>query len=137
MAMAKSVGKGVARGVARRDGDKQRAWRQRIADQQRSGESVRAFCRKNRLTEASFYRWRKEIRLRDRKTADNLTPPAAPPTLAPVVVIDEPHGKATPQSISPTSIEIVLTDGTTVRVPPGSTREQLETVFAVLEPTRC
>jgi hypothetical protein len=129
MAMAKSVDKNVTR----RDGDKQQAWRERIADQQRGGESVRAFCRKNRLTEASFYRWRKEIRLRDRKTADNLTPPA----LAPVVVIDEPHGKATPQSISPTSIEIVLGNGTTVRVPPGSTREQLETVFAVLEPTRC
>ena len=133
MAMAKSVGKNVTR----RDGDRQRAWRERIADQQRGGESVRAFCRKNRLTEASFYRWRKEIRLRDRKTADNLMPPTAPPMLAPVVVIDEPRGKATPQSILPTSIEIVLGNGTTVRVPPGSTREQLETVFAVLEPTRC
>ena len=53
MAMAKSVGKNVARGLTRRGGDKQRAWRQRIADQQRGKESVRAFCRKNRLTEGN------------------------------------------------------------------------------------
>jgi transposase-like protein len=139
MAMAKSVGKNVAMGRLRRDGDKERAWRKRIAEQQRGKDSVREFCRKLGLHEASFYRWRKEIRLRDRQTADNLTPPA----LAPVVVIDEPQGESAPSSPSPsststpTAIDIVLGDGTTVRVPPGSTREQLATVFSILEPARC
>ena len=130
MAMAKSVAKSVAKGPARRDGDKERVWRERIADQQRGGASVRAFCRKLGLHEASFYHWRRELRLRDREAVN-----AATPTLAPVVVIDEPFDGAMPSSSA--AIEIVLGDGTTVRVPPGSTPEQLATVIAVLEPARC
>jgi len=111
----------------RRNGDRERAWRQAIADQERSGESIRAFCRQRELQEASFYHWRREIRLRDRESDSK----GIPPVLAPVVVVDGPLGE------SATSIEIVLTDGTTVRVPPGSTRDQLVAVFAVLEPARC
>jgi transposase-like protein len=131
MAMAKSVVKNVAKDRLRRDGDKERVWRQRIGDQQRGKDSVRAFCRKHGLQEASFYRWRKELRLRDREAGSNATPPVLTPTLAPVVVIDEPRGE------SSAAIEIVLTDGTTVRVPPDSTREQLAAVFSILEPARC
>ena len=117
----------------RRDGEKERVWRKRIAEQQRGAESVRAFCRKRGLQEASFYRWRRVIRLRDREAGSR----DAMPVLAPVVVVDEPLGEAASRSPEATSIEIVLGDGTTVRVPPGSTREQLDTIFAVLEPTRC
>lgn len=84
-----SMSKCGAGGRLRRDGRKERGWRRAIADQTRSGESIRAFCRTRGLPEASFYHWRRELRLRDREGGSKETPPVlAPPVLAPVVVID-------------------------------------------------
>src|SRR2546429_7913117 len=37
-------------------------WGERIAAQQRSGMSVKQFCREQGLTEYSFYAWRKRLR---------------------------------------------------------------------------
>jgi len=37
-------------------------WRKRIANQQRSGLSVRRFCEEEGLTENAFYKWRKQLR---------------------------------------------------------------------------
>jgi hypothetical protein len=37
------------------------AWGERIAGQQRSGMSVKQFCREQGLTECSFYAWRKRL----------------------------------------------------------------------------
>ena len=114
---------------------KERIWREAIADHQRSGVSVRAFCRDRQLNESSFYYWRKTIRDHESRSKSDVLP-----VLAPVVLVHEPLGESAPQSSAtqPTpSIEIVLGDGTTVRVPSGSTRTQLAVVFAVLEPTRC
>src|SRR5215469_17808734 len=36
-------------------------WAERIAAQQRSGKSVKQFCKENGLTEYSFYAWRKRL----------------------------------------------------------------------------
>jgi transposase-like protein len=37
-------------------------WRERIAEQERSGMSVQRFCERQGLTEQSFYVWRKRLR---------------------------------------------------------------------------
>lgn len=37
-------------------------WRERIAEQGRSGLSVKQFCKERGLTEYSFYSWRKRLR---------------------------------------------------------------------------
>ncbi len=37
-------------------------WRERIAQQERSGVSVQDFCKQQGLTEGSFYAWRKRLR---------------------------------------------------------------------------
>jgi hypothetical protein len=37
------------------------AWAERIAAQQRSGNSVKQFCKEQGLTEGSFYAWRKRL----------------------------------------------------------------------------
>src|SRR5258708_33801240 len=37
-------------------------WRERIAEQGRSGMSVQRFCEEQGLTEQSFYLWRKRLR---------------------------------------------------------------------------
>ncbi|MEK6233953.1 MAG: hypothetical protein N2C14_04510 [Planctomycetales bacterium] len=53
--------------VNRRDPDKERFWRRIVRRQPKSGLGVRAFCKKQEVTEASFYAWRREIALRDRE----------------------------------------------------------------------
>ncbi len=138
------MSKSKASGRSRRGGVKERFWREVIADRQRSGESVRAFCGSRQLNESSFYRWQKEIRLRDadgnRRASPGLTQDP-PHFLAPVVVVDGPSGECaikpstSPQPSAP--IEIVLTSGYTVRVPASTTREQLGMVLAVLESAQC
>src|SRR3954451_18824679 len=37
-------------------------WRERIADQERSGLSVKQFCNERGLAECSLYSWRKRLR---------------------------------------------------------------------------
>jgi hypothetical protein len=36
-------------------------WRQRIAQQENSGQTVRVFCRERKLSEHSFYWWRRQL----------------------------------------------------------------------------
>jgi len=36
-------------------------WRERLTAQERSGVSVRQFCKEQGLTECSFYAWRKRL----------------------------------------------------------------------------
>lgn len=110
----------------RRNVSKERQWRAWVEKQRRSGQAVRAFCREQELNEASFYRWRREFGT----TRSEVT------ALAPIVVIEELGGDAKSSKWS-TAIEILLRGGTTVRVPGGSTREQLGMVLDVLERSRC
>jgi len=133
----------------RRDEGKESFWREAIAQQRRSGGSVLAFCESRGLNESSFYRWRKRIQLLDRQSGS--TPSGgkrkAASGLAPVVVIDQTPGNGLrepgglPESLNsrrPSApIEIMLTDGTIVRVPSGATREHLDMVFAALESGGC
>jgi hypothetical protein len=123
----------------RRDARKERRWRTLIDEHRRSGQSVRAFCRQQKIYESSFYHWRRELSLRDREAAsDDAKQPMGTsvprsktrPTLAPVVVIEELGAPAAP-------IEIVRTDGVTIRVPAGATREQLAMVLDALEHGPC
>ena len=104
-----------------RGGDPERKWRELIDRQSKSGDSIQAFCRSRELNESSFYYWRKKIELRERDAKGT--------SLAPVVVIDEMQGES--------PIEIVLADGTKVRVGAKSTREQFAMVIDVLEASRC
>lgn len=62
--------------IDEKQGAKADKWRERVADQERSGVSVKQFCKERGLTECSFYAWRKRLReagvvrfaLVDRKT---------------------------------------------------------------------
>jgi len=119
----------------RRDVRKERRWRALLDQHRRSGQSVRAFCQSHKLHETSFYYWRRELALRDREAASGEAAsqeavPRTSPALAPVVVIEELGAPAAP-------IEIVRTDGVTIRVPADATREQLVLVLDALEQARC
>ncbi len=48
-----------------RDARREGLWRKRLAKHAASGLSVRAFCRRQKVSEASFYSWRRTIHQRD------------------------------------------------------------------------
>jgi transposase-like protein len=100
-----------------RDLSKEQQWRQRIRQWQASGLSVRAFCARHALAQATFYAWRRLLRERDR---------AAAPAFVPVqVVAAEPLPSAPP-------LEVVAADGRWVRVWPGFDPHTLRLLLAVL-----
>ncbi|MBX3415947.1 MAG: hypothetical protein KF708_24915 [Pirellulales bacterium] len=102
-----------------RDADKERYWRGVLDRQAMSELSVRSFCRRERLSEASFYAWRRTIGERDRMSI-----PAS--AFLPVVVSDEvPPNRA--------SIVIELAGGRVLRLPESISTERLVELVAALE----
>jgi len=79
------------------------AWRERLERQRRSGLSVAAFCRRERVSPPSFYHWRKRLAAADR------------PLFVPVQVADDAPASA--------GLEIELPGGAVVRLPAGTSRE--------------
>jgi hypothetical protein len=110
----------MAHGRAR-DERKDRQWRRWIGEWQASGLSVRAFCERRRLTVASFYAWRRVLQRRDAEKAA---------FVAMQVVADAVADRAS-------ALEVVLTDGRTVRVAPGFDAATLRQLLAVLEGRPC
>jgi hypothetical protein len=41
--------------------ERRELWRQRIAQQENSGQTARVFCREHKLSEHSFYWWRRQL----------------------------------------------------------------------------
>ena len=97
-----------------RDEDKERQWRRWIAQWQRSGLSVAAFCARHHLATASFYAWRRTLRHRDRSAA----------AFVPVQLVAD--------TVAASVLEVVLTDGCVVRVGTGFDATTLRQVLALL-----
>ena len=105
-----------------RDPALERRWRDLIARWERSDLTVRDFCFDHRISEPSFYAWRRELAARDRE-ARQATPPL--PTLVPVRVAP------------PTVIEVVLPTGVVVRVPAGADPAAVAQLVAALGARPC
>ena len=86
-------------------------WRQRIAEQENGGQSIRAYCRERELKESAFYGWRGRLRKQNTPVRFALveTKPAVEP--------------AAP-------IELMLAGGDRLRIP--SDAATLKLVLAVL-----
>ena len=106
----------MAHGRARDQG-KERLWKRWINQWRVSGLSVRAFCARHGLAIASFYNWRRVL---ERRAAHQVV-------FAPVQVLADP---VPTHSIA---LEVVLTDGRTVRVAPGFDATTLRRLLALLE----
>jgi hypothetical protein len=52
----------------KRDPAKENYWRRQLALWQKSGLSIRAFCKEHGVVEASFYTWRRELIIRARES---------------------------------------------------------------------
>jgi hypothetical protein len=110
----------MAHGRAR-DERKERQWRRWIGEWQASGLSARAFCERRGLTVPSFYAWRRVLQRRDAEKV----------AFVPVQLLAD----AVP--IQTSALEVVLTDGRTVRVAPGFDAATLRQLLAVLEGRPC
>ncbi len=106
----------------RRDVEKEQYWRLVLDEFTASGLSGREFCRREKLSESSFYSWRRELRKRDSTHRARPRKQAAP-TLIEVVT------RST--SVS-TPIEIETPTGFTIRLDAQMNRETLASVLGML-----
>jgi transposase-like protein len=65
-----------------RDPQRERFWRDAMSAWQASGLSVRQYCRRHELAEASFYYWRRQLQRRDAQRV-----PSSPPAFVPITVV--------------------------------------------------
>jgi hypothetical protein len=97
----------------------ERRWRRFLADQDRSGVSIRGFCEQHGLNEASFYSWRRELARRDALAPD------AVPTFVPL------------QVTASAAIEVMLPTGLVVRVPAGADSDFAVRLVTALRAASC
>ena len=93
-------------------------WRQVLARWQRSGLSVRAFCRAEGVNEPQFYWWRRKLSQVETRE----------PAFVPVHVVTEELSAPAPRDI-----EVVLANGRCLRVGPGFDPHTLVTLVNLLE----
>ena len=90
---------------SKRSAEKEEFWRLALREHQQSGLTIRAFCRREGLSEPSFFAWRKRIQ-------------SPKLTHGPVHTVSE-HGKLVPvdiiDSLESDPLEIVTPGGFTLR----------------------
>jgi len=116
-----------------RDAAKERLWRDAFRRFAASGLSVRSFCRRETLCEASFYAWRRTVAERDRLASRpaRANPAAKPESMArrpaflSMVVNDTTRQDG--------AISIELAGGRVLRLPETIAAARLAEIIAVLE----
>ena len=88
-------------------------WTERIGTQQRSGISVKQFCKEHGLTEGSFYAWRKRLQEK-----------------GPVRFVERSARRQ--ERTEETALELVLASGERLRIGTGVDTATLRTVLGVL-----
>ena len=142
--------------IRRGDPQKQRYWEEVVRRWREAGQSVRAFCGAEGLRESAFYFWRRELvrrgqrsprrapaaangsRTRARSAIPALRSPrrGPAPSFLPVHVV-APVSGCPGEAATVHGVEIVLTQGRTIRVRAGFDRQTLVDVLAVLETRPC
>jgi hypothetical protein len=89
-----------------RNMEREQFWRLVLEEHAKSGLNARAFCRRESISEPSFYAWRRKLRERDAGPASvDLVPVDVVSSVSPVQPIDGSGGQ----------IEVVMADGLVVR----------------------
>ena len=98
-------------------------WRQRIERQRQGGLTVSEFCRREGVSSANFYRWKRKLRGKSSAKTKRTARQQPAGTLGPTLDVAKDPSEATfvqlplaPASTSPW-IELVLVEGTIIRVP--------------------
>jgi transposase-like protein len=90
-------------------------WRERIAEQERSGLTVRRFCKERGVSEYCFYAWRRRLREEG---------------LVRFALVDRRQARG--ESAPDVSLELVLTSGERLRIGAGVDGALLRTVLKAL-----
>lgn len=101
--------------IEERPATKGEQWRERIAEQERSGLSVKQFCKDRGLTEYSFYAWRKRIRKQE-----------------PVRFALVERGATRQELAMDACLELMLATGERLRIGAGVDASTLRTVLGAL-----
>lgn len=91
--------------------ERREEWRERVGQQESSGQSIRAFCRERGLKEHAFYGWRRRLRKQN--------------TPVRFALVETKSAAATVASI-----EVMLSSGDRLRIPHDAAT--LKLVLAVL-----
>jgi len=114
------------------DAGKQRRWLELIGRWQQSQFTIREFCERHQVSEASFFSWRRVLRQR------GLLDEPAEPKVAKSASQPPAFVKLTPIGPEPTpAIELVLGDRRVLRVRPGFDAELLLELVRLLEEPPC
>jgi hypothetical protein len=122
----------------RRDRAKERLWRARLSAWRRSGLDGRAFCRREGLSEPSFYAWRRELARRDRERGANTRSAVS----ASGGTDRRPQRATGATTFVPVAVEalatidVVLPDNVLLRIGTGVDRRTLREVLAALAEAR-
>ena len=103
------------------DTDQRQFWQMAVETFKSSGLSIRQFCEKEGLSEASFYAWRKKM-----------TPDGKCEDIKPDSGQIEPFIRVSMPSESASTLEFVLLSGNTLRIGSGADRQTLNDVITVL-----
>jgi hypothetical protein len=126
-----------------RDRRREARWRRIIREHNRSGLTIREFCRRGKLTETAFYFWRSELRRREVERCEGEQEQRRQPThrarrqaaVAPAFVPVRIEEQVSCSGDG--SIEIELPGGRRVHVGAPVDRQALTDVLAVLEGRPC
>jgi hypothetical protein len=134
-----------------RDPAKERRWRRLVSHWRRSRLSVRDFCDWQELAEPTFYFWRRELAKRDREagqqpvatklerraTKQNGLPARENAQFLSLRVVPETPAVATDGQSGTDGIELHLSSGVRLHIPPRYDRQALVDVLAALEKLPC
>jgi hypothetical protein len=108
--------------TSRRESKSEPFWRELIDCWKTSGQSIAAYCAAQRVSQATFYSWRRRLTAHSRPTT---APPVPTPTFAPVRVVPDP------------TAEVIFPSGLVVRVPIGADAAAVARLVAALQGVPC
>lgn len=110
--------------------EKESFWRLALEEFRTSGLSVRAFCTREGLSEASFYAWRRRLQQRD--TQRPVVPGSS--ELVPVKIVAPKNILATDSGASSTQpLELTTPTGFSLRFPANLQPQQLTAVLQAID----
>jgi transposase-like protein len=105
-----------------RDGEREAYWQGVLRRHAQSGQSVRAFCRCEQLSEPSFYAWRRTIEERDAAGRQPMQP-----AFLPVAIRETPAAES--------AIVIELRGGRLLKLPASTSPTRMAELVHALEAT--
>jgi putative transposase len=113
------------------DASKQNRWLELIGRWQQSQLTIREFCERHQVSQASFFSWRRV--LRQRGLLDEPADPNTAKATSAFVKLTPGEPESTPAS----AIELVLGDRRVLRIRPGFDADLLRELVRLLEEPSC